>query len=193
MSNCAVPDSRERILETAFQLVREQGASAVTMAGIADAAGLSRQMVYVHFRSRAGLLTAMARDHDRRSGFAARVAAARALPPAEALERLLREWLAYVPEILPVARALEAAAITGEAGGDAWRDRMDDLHAVFRAAFERVELAPGWTVDTATDWAWARVQPSAWAHLVGERGWDAGEFAERTTRSILGEVVRSAP
>ena len=127
-----MPDSRERILETAYQVVREHGASAVTMAGIADAAGLSRQMVYVHFRSRAGLLTAMARDHDRRSGFAARVAAARELPPAEALERLLRDWLAYVPEILPVARALEAAAITGEAGGDAWHNRMDDLHAADR-------------------------------------------------------------
>ncbi len=188
-----MPDSRERILETAFQLVREQGASAVTMAGIADAAGLSRQMVYVHFRSRAGLLTAMARDHDRRSGFAARVAAARVLPPAEALEQLLREWLAYVPEILPVARALEAAAITGEAGGDAWRDRMDDLHGVFRAAIERVELAPGWTVDSATDWAWARVQPSGFDHLVGERGWAAEEYADRTTRSILRELVRPAP
>ena len=103
-----MPDSRERILDTAFELVRAQGANAVTMAAIADAAGVSRQMVYVHFRSRAGLLTAMARDRDRRSGFADRVAAARELPPAKALERLLREWLAYVPEILPVARALEA-------------------------------------------------------------------------------------
>src|SRR5262245_5389980 len=114
------------------------------MAGIADAAGLSRQMVYVHFHSRAGLLTAMARDHDRRSGLAARVAAARELPPLEALERLIRDWLAYLPEILPVARALEAAAITGEAGGDAWRNRMDDLHAQLRAAVARIELAPGW-------------------------------------------------
>jgi len=187
-----VPDSRERILDIAFQLVREQGATAVTMAGIADRAGLSRQMVYVLFRSRAGLLTAMARDHDRRSGFAERVAAARELPPADAFERLLREWLGYVPEILPVARALEAAAITGEAGGGAWRDRMDDLHGVFRAAVERLELAAGWTVDTATDWAWARVQPGGFDHLVSERGWDAGEYADRVTRSIVGELVRPA-
>ena len=192
-----MPDSRERILETAYQLVREQGASAVTMAGIADAAGLSRQMVYVHFRSRAGLLTAMARAHDRRSGFAARVAAARELPPAAAFERLLREWLDYVPEILPVARALEAASITGEAGGDAWRNRMDDLHAVFGDAVARVAdaglLAAGWTPEAATDWAWARVQPSAWAHLVGDRGWAAEEYADRCARSVLAELVRPAP
>jgi AcrR family transcriptional regulator len=188
-----VPDSRERILDTAFQLVSEQGANAVTMAAIADAAGLSRQMVYVHFRSRAGLLTAMARDRDRRSGFADRVAAARELPPAEALERLLREWLAYVPEILPVARALEAAAITGEAGGSAWRDRMGDLHAVFADAVGRVAdaggLAKGWTSEAATDWAWARCQPSGYEHLVVERGWSAEEYTERTVRFVLSELL----
>jgi AcrR family transcriptional regulator len=192
-----VPDSRARILEAAFTLVREHGASAVTMAAIADAAGVSRQMVYVHFRSRAGLLTAMARDHDRRSGFAARVAEARDLPPVEAFERLLREWLAYVPEILPVARALEAAAITGEAGGSAWRDRMEDLHAVFGEAVARVaeagRLAPGWTPEAATDWAWARCQPSGWDHVVTERGWNPEAYAERCARSVLAEIVRPAP
>ena len=191
-----MPESRERILDTAFELVREQGAGAVTMGAVAEAAGLSRQMVYVHFRSRAGLLTAMARDHDRRSGFAARVAAARELPPVEAFERLLREWLAYVPEILSVARALEAAAIAGEAGGSAWRDRMDDLHAVFGDAVARVAeaglLAPGWTPEAATDWAWARVQPGTWDHLVVERGWHAEQYTERTVRSLLAEIVRSA-
>jgi len=184
-----VSTSRERILDTAFELVREQGAHAVTMAGIADAAGLSRQMVYVHFRSRAGLLTAMARDHDRRSGFAARVAEARELPPVEGLERLLRAWLAYVPEILPVARALEAAAITGEAGGDAWRNRMDDLHEQIRAAVARVDLAPGWTAETAADWTWARVQPGPFDQLVNERGWSTEEYADRVTRSVLAELV----
>jgi predicted DNA-binding protein (UPF0278 family) len=45
----------------------------------------------------------------------------------EGLEVLLREWCDYIPEILPVARALEAAVITGDEGGRAWQDRMDDL------------------------------------------------------------------
>jgi hypothetical protein len=136
----------------------------------------------------------MARDHDRRSGFAARVAAASELPPVEALERLLRDWLAYVPEILPVARALEAAAITGEPGGVAWHDRMGDLHAVFGAAVARVadasQLAPGWTRETATDWTWARCHLTGWQHLVVERGWDGGDYTERCVRGVLAELVR---
>jgi AcrR family transcriptional regulator len=185
--------TRSRILDTAWTLVRQRGVNAVTLAEIARATGVSRQLVYVHFDNRAGLLVAMARRHDARSGFAGRVAAARTLPPVPALERLLRLWLDYVPEILPVARALEAAAINGDEGGAAWHDRMADLHQVIRQAVERVEgdgrLAEGWTVQTATDWTWARCNLSAWQHLVGERGWSADDYAGRTVRSILTEVT----
>ena len=188
--------TRSRILDTAFALVRERGINAVTIAAIARATGVSRQLVYVHFENRAGLLRAMARHHDAESGFAERVAGTRQLPAAEGLERLLRLWLAYVPEILPVARALEAAATNGDEGGSAWHDRMEDLRRAFRDAVERVEragrLAPGWTVAAATDWIWARSHVATWEHLVVERGWDATDYADRCVRSILGEVLTPA-
>ena len=102
------------------------------------------------------------------------------LPPVAGLEALVRAWLEYVPAILPVAEALEAALITGEDGADAWRDRMGELREAFRFAIDRVErdgaLAPGWTVDAAADWVWARCQPSTRRHLVGERGWEPGRI-----------------
>jgi AcrR family transcriptional regulator len=190
-------DTRSRILDTAWTLVGERGVNAVTLAEIAEATGVSRQLLYVHFENRAGLLVAMARRRDARSGFAGRVADAATLPPVAALERLLRLWLGYVPEILPVARALEAAAANGDEGGSAWHDRMADLLEAFRAAVARVEedgrLADGWTVRTAGDWIWARCHLATWQHLVGERGWSPGEYAERTVRSILAEVVTPRP
>jgi AcrR family transcriptional regulator len=187
-------DTRSRILEAAWTLVGERGStSGVTVAGIAAAAGVSRQLIYFHFENRAGLLAAMARHHDIRSGFRERVAATRALPPVEGLEELLRAWLGYVPEILPVARALEAAAISGEEGGVAWRDRMEALRGVFRVAVERVaedgRLAEGWTVETATDWVWARSHLETWQHLVVERGWSPEDYEERCVRSILAEIL----
>jgi AcrR family transcriptional regulator len=186
-------DTRARILDTAWELVRERGVEAVTVADVAAAAGVSRQLVYVHFENRAGLLVAMARRHDVRSGFAGRAAGTADLAPVAALERLLREWFAYLPEILPVARALEAAAIDGDDGGAAWRDRMGGLREVLAAAVDRVagdgRLAGGWTPAAATDWVWARVQPSAFAYLVADRGWPAGEFVDRAVPSILAEVV----
>lgn len=186
--------TRSRILEAAWALVWERGTtSGVTVAGIAAAAGVSRQLVYFHFENRAGLLAAMTRHHDARSGFRERVAATRALPPADGLEGLLRAWLGYVPEIVPVARALEAAEISGEEGGVAWRDRMEALRGAFRVAVERVAqdgwLAEGWTVETAADWVWARSHLETWQHLVAERGWSPEYYEERSVRSILAEVL----
>jgi AcrR family transcriptional regulator len=186
-------ETRARILDTAWGLVRERGIGAVTVADIAAATGVSRQLLYVYFENRAGLLVAMARRHDVRSGFAGRAAEARSLPPVAALERLLRLWFAYLPEILPVARALEAAAVNGDEGGVAWRDRMGDLRELFAAAVARIEgegrLAEGWTLPAAADWVWARAQPATFSHLVGDRGWPPGDYTERAVRSVLSEVV----
>ena len=186
-------ETRARILEAAWELVRARGAAAVTMQDVASAAGVSRQLVYVHFGDRAGLLVAMTRHHDERSGFLERVAATRTLPPAEGLEALLREWWRYIPDILPVASALYAAAGTGEDAAVAWRDRMEDLRTSFRIALARVRkdgrLARGWTVDAAADWIWMRSHLSGWQQLVGEQGWRPERYVDRATRSILAELL----
>src|SRR5215813_9184497 len=72
-------DTRARILGTAWQLVQDRGAAAVTVKEVAAAAGVSRQLVYFHYQNRAGLLLAMARHRDRSSGFLRQVAATREL------------------------------------------------------------------------------------------------------------------
>jgi AcrR family transcriptional regulator len=186
-------DTRARILEAAFRRVRDGGTGAVSVKDIAAAAGVSRQLVYFHYGSRAGLLLAMARHHDEASGFVRAAREARALPPVPALEALLRAWCAYVPHMAAVARALEAALVTGDEGGSAWRERMGELRETLRRAFERVagegRLAAGWTVEEAADWSWSRLQPSTYAHLVQERGWTQAEYERRTVASLLVELV----
>jgi AcrR family transcriptional regulator len=186
-------DTRDHILVAAWELVRSRGAAAVTMKDVAAGAGVSRQLVYMHFGDRAGLLVAMARSHDETSGFIERVAATRTLPPAEGLEALLHAWFAYVPEILPVAGALQAAAATGDDAALAWRDRMEDLRNAFRVALARVSrderLRPGWSVDAAADWVWMRSHLSSWQQLVEERGWSRRRYVDRAVRSILEELL----
>jgi AcrR family transcriptional regulator len=188
--------TRVRILEAAWDLVQARGAAAVTMQDVADAVGVTRQLVYVHFGDRARLLVAAVRHHDERSGFRERVAATRKLPPIHGFEALLREWWAYVPDILPVASALHAAAASSEDAAVAWRDRMDDLREAFRIALARLRreglLAPGWSVEAAADWVWMRTHLSGWEQLVDERGWRPERYVERTVRSILGELVLPA-
>jgi hypothetical protein len=66
---------------------------------------------------------------------------------------------------------------------------MGELRAALRRSLERVDLAPGWTVDEAADWAWSRIQPTTFQHLVGERGWTTEEYAERTVSSLLRELT----
>jgi AcrR family transcriptional regulator len=186
-------DTRTRILSAAWARVRDQGIGAVTVKDVAADAGVSRQLVYFHYRNRAGLLTAMARNHDRTSGFADRLRAAQELPPAEAFETFVREWLGYLPELLPVARALEAAAITGDVGGEAWRDRMDSLKSVCRQAVERLaeggRLHPAWDADEATEWTWSQVHPGTYAHLVEDCGWPAARFTDRTVDALATALV----
>ena len=189
-------ETRARILDAAWQRVRVGGPGSASVKGVAAAAGVSRQLVYFHFGNRAGLLLAMTRHQDRASGFADRVSAAAELEPVAGFEALLRAWLAYLPEILPTARALEAAHVTGDEGGEAWVDRMGDLHAVVREATKRLaavgRLQDGWTAARAADWAWAAIQPARYDHLVAQRGWAPATYADRTVAALLAELVGPA-
>lgn len=188
-----VEATRERILDRAWELVRARGVADLTLAEVGRAAQVSRQAVYLHFTNRAGLLREVARHIDHSSGFVERVRAARALPTPERLERLLREWFLYLPQILPVARALEAATVTGDDGADAYHERMDEWRDTIRRAVAALDrdgtLSAGWTPDEAADWIWSRVHPSTYHHLVAERGWTPGRVADRTIAALRGELV----
>lgn len=54
----AKEETREGILESATRLLAERGADRVPFAEIAEAAGVSRTLVYFHFKNRAGLIQA---------------------------------------------------------------------------------------------------------------------------------------
>ncbi len=66
--------------------------------------------------------------------------------------------------------------MSGADGAEAYRDRMDDWWNGIRIAVARLDdvglLTEGWDVDRATDWVWTVVHPSAYQHLVVERGWE---------------------
>jgi AcrR family transcriptional regulator len=189
--------TRERILEQAWALAREHGIDSVTLADVAHAAAVSRQAVYLHFGSRAGLLVAMTRHHDRTSGFAEQATRIGGSPePADDLAELIRAWCAYLPDILPVARALSAASAEDQDASSAWQDRMGAL----RSEFERVlaplaaagQLTPGWSIPEAAAWVWATVHPDQWHHLVAECGWAPATFTGRCLAAVAAVLVQPA-
>ena len=148
------------------------GGGSASVQEIAAAAGVTRQTVHFHFSSRAGLLTATARRVDEQSRIGDQFAAALDAPTArEALEATLRVWFNYVPQILPVARALQAAAGGDDDAAAAWWDRMDALRLLLRRVIQRLadagELDECWSVDDATDIVWSVAHPLGWDSVIG--------------------------
>jgi AcrR family transcriptional regulator len=187
------PSTRDRLLDAAWQEATEHHVDRLTLAAVGARAGVSRQAVYLHFGNRATLLVEMAARVDHTSGFHSGLAATRQLPPREAFRRMLDLWFDYIPSILRVHLALEAASLTGGDGADAYRDRMNDWHDGIRVAITRLaddgELSPSWGVDTATDWTWACVHPTNVHHLTAERGWTRADTARRIIDALERELL----
>ena len=105
------PARREQLLDTAMAIVRAHGTDSLTLLSLAEAAGVSRPIVYDHFGTRPGLLIALYRRLDERH----RAASEEALRDAPAVLREIARVLsaAYfacatdMPEFTAVSAALK--------------------------------------------------------------------------------------
>lgn len=193
MSNSSRSDrTRRGILDAAWDLIARRGAE-VSMAEIAEAVGMTRQSIYVHFGSRGGLLVALVRRADERLEIMENFARALDVhPAADRLDACLRVWLDFVPRIHPVARDLIRLRSRDEDAARAWEDRMRDLLGIFRrlvrGLHEEGALAPVWTVPQATDFLWAGCSVQTWDLLVVDRGWSAAS-ASKAIRYALARAL----
>lgn len=188
------PDTRGRILQVALDMVREQGNAAISLSGVAIRAGLSRQTLYLLFRSRAGLLMAMVDHLDETDGAPARLAALRQAG-GDDFEPYVRAWLDYLPRVLPVARALSAAATSGDVdAAEAWQSRMRKLRAGFaqvaRGLHGSGRLRPDWTPAAAADWMVALTHVDLWQQLVVDAGWKPAAHVERIVSTLRTTLLR---
>ncbi|GII94224.1 TetR/AcrR family transcriptional regulator [Sinosporangium siamense] len=102
---------REQLLDTAMAIVRAHGTDSLTLLSLAEAAGVSRPIVYDHFGTRPGLLIALYRRLDERH----RAASEEALRDAPAVPREIARVLsaAYfacatdMPEWTAISAALK--------------------------------------------------------------------------------------
>jgi len=182
------PGTRERVLEVALALIGERGNAAISLVEVAAAAGLSRQALYLLFGNRAGLLMALVDHLDANSDAPARLAALRQQDPHD-FEPYVRAWFGYLPVVLPVARALSAAATSGdEDARAAWQSRLHKLHAGFKVYTGKMaaarRLRPGWTADSAADWMLALTHVDLWQRLVVESGWSAEDHVARIVATL---------
>lgn len=185
-------ETRTRIIEATVRMLEEHGGRGVRMGDIAQAAGISRQAVYLHFTSRAELLVAATRYLDEILDVDRRLAPSRAAKSGvERLALYIECWGHYIPDIYGVAKALLLAQDTDDAAAAAWRDRMLAMRDGCRAAIDALHsdgtLAPQWTPKIATDMMWTMLLVPNWENLTGECGWSTQQYvrwmklvAERT-------------
>jgi AcrR family transcriptional regulator len=132
----AKEERRRQLMQTALAIVREEGTEALTLARLAERAGVTKPIAYEHFGTRAGLLIALFRDYDDRATLAMREALASSGRTLEGVASILSNTyidtcLSMGPEVSAVFDALSASEETG----DFRRSFREFLVAEFRRAF----------------------------------------------------------
>jgi AcrR family transcriptional regulator len=186
-------DTRSLLLETAWKLLR-RNPSAAAMGQIAAAAGVSRQTIYLHFQSRAGLLLALVRWVDERERIAEEFAAAAKLSsPLESLEAHVRIWLDYMPRLHPVPSFLARYDADSEAKA-AWDDRMAELEKLYRRPLRILhkngDLAENMSVERAVALVRAVASVHAWYFLVHDCGWKQLDAVTGILHALRGALLR---
>ncbi len=185
-------ETRTRILEATWRLLEERRGRGVRMRDVADAAGISRQAVYLHFGSRSDLLVATARYLDEVRGLGERLRGYRAASSGvERLEAYVEFWGNYIPEVYGVARALLADREVDEAAAAAWDDRMGAVRESCRSIVEALHddgmLTSGWSIEEATDLLWSILSIRNWEQLTIECGWTTERYV-----ALIRELSRHA-
>ena len=189
--------TRSKILESARRLLVERGYYGVGLEEVARDAGISRQALYLHFKSKAELLVATAQYNDEmlrvpeilRQGREAKTA-------LEALEAGGRAYGLIEPQIYDLASVIYSARRSDEAAEAAWQDRMAFRRENIRRDIGRLQkeglLAKGWTVDEAADFVWALFSVHTYEYLVVERAWSIEQFVSRLL-TVLRSVLVAQP
>ena len=180
--------ARQRILEATCALLVE-GEEELSMERVAQAAGVSRQTLYVNFGSRTALFIETAKFLDAHSGLAERVTAYRTAPDARsALREYVDFWCGYVPVIYPLARVLIAARGKDAAANEAWEDRMRDVRSGCLRVTLRLEdeelLADGLSAPVAADLLFGTLSVQSWDVYRRDCGWTQDEYVAAMHRAV---------
>jgi AcrR family transcriptional regulator len=187
------PTTRERILQSTLSLLEAGEIRTVRMDDIAKRAGISRQALYLHFKTRAELLIATTRYVEEVHNVDDRLRASRtARTGLERLDAYIESWGEFLPHINGLAKALIAMSQTDEAAAAAWGDRMQAMREGCAAAVQALkrdkQLSRQYKVEEATDILWTLMSFQNWVQFTQQCGWTEEAYGKRLkqiARSIL--------
>jgi AcrR family transcriptional regulator len=190
--------TRAALLAAARALLEEAGFAALSMAAVAERAGVTRRAVYLHFASRGDLVGAVFEAVAETEGLTERVAAIRAAPNAlDAVDAWARLEATYHARILDVAHALEHID-RDDPEAAAWRERvttfqLDLCQYVVQRLEVEARLAPGWTARTAADMLWALMSTEPIERLLRDRRWPPELYARQLAQLLNATFVAASP
>lgn len=175
--------------------MEEQSGQQVRMQDIARTAGISRQAVYIHFKSRVELLVATTHYVDEVRDVDGRIRRwEQAATGLERLDEWVEFWGHYIPEIYQVGKALMAVRETDEAAEVAWNDRMTAVRTKCRETIGVLDregmLAVEWTIEQAVDLLWSLLSVRSWEQLTKECGWSTAEYVVAMKKLLRRTLVR---
>jgi len=177
-------DTHTRILDVAWHMLVKRKGQDVRLDDIARQAKVSRQAVYLHFRTRADLLIATVRYVDSVLELDLRLASIYAAKTgSEIMDGMVEFWGNYIPEIYGLAKALLANYDTDKDAAAAWDDRMAALMRGCRLAIDLLHqegrLSAGWEVEEATEAMWSLLAIAVWENLTIHQGWSNDKYIHR--------------
>lgn len=147
-----------QLIEVSWQLIREEGTDALTLGRLAEAAGVTKPVVYDHFGTRNGLLVALYQDYDVRQTAIIDDAIAVSRPSLEDKARVIAQGYVEcvltqgreIPEVLAALNASPELAAIKLQYQHAFIGKCRDIFSPF-AGSGSVSLAALWAMLGAAD------------------------------------------
>jgi AcrR family transcriptional regulator len=199
----AQPNARSRrtrlaLLAAARALVEQEGLTALTMASVAEHAGVTRRAVYLHFATRTELITALYGYVNEPAELAASLERVwQAADAATALEQWAHHLARCHTQLIPFGRAFQRVRGTDPDAAHYWELVMRQWRRSCRRLADRLaaeqRLAAPWTVPTATDMLWALMSFDVLEALTVDRRWSRKRLARRLSALLESTFVTAAP
>jgi AcrR family transcriptional regulator len=189
--------TRVALLEAARAILERDGAEALTMTSVAEAAGVTRRAAYLHFGSRGALVGALFDHLAAAEGLSDSLARVWSAPDAgAALDAWATHLADYHPRLLAVDRAVEQARHRDpDAAAHRRRVVAEKLRSCRRLARRLAQdgrLAAPWTVESATDMLFALVSSDLMEALMVDRRWSRARLATHLNVLFRGTFLRPA-
>ncbi len=179
--------TREEILDKGMQIFRNKGPK-TTLKGVASAANVSRQMVYNYFKTRGGLLAALAQRLDETSGIEEQFTCALKLKDTEArLRTFVQDWQNYMQEIRELANELNRAGAVDSASKEAYEERMSAARERFKILVSSLEpdLSSLAKREELVDITLSILSPQTYEIFHIERGWTHEMIVDLTSEMLV--------